>query len=138
MKRRWISYSPTRVYSPMTYWVHREADGQPWNRSSHHQPPLQPALPGRGFPEFHVEYRDFVFSFASLEELRACIDVLGGKVLPSTLKLTGDRGGEVGPNTHWLSRLPSRVLPWKHRQPLVAYMRESLSAFEQEVGQQAT
>jgi hypothetical protein len=119
----------------MTYWVHREADGEAWNRSTRHEPPLPTSVAGRGFPHFHVEYRGFVFDFASLDEIRSGIDVLGRKVLPSTLRLTADRGGQVGPNTHWLSRLPPHVLSWRYREPAVEYMRDALRHFEKELGQ---
>ena len=41
---------------------------------------------------------------ASLDELRACIDVLGKKLLPNTLKLAQQRGGD--PDEHWLRKMP--------------------------------
>ena len=101
MKRHWIEYRPTRTHGPMTYWVHREADGKPWYESQAHEPPLQPAVPGKGFPLFIVEYGDFTFVFASLAELREAIDVLGRKLLPTTIRLTEARHagpGGIGPN----------------------------------------
>jgi hypothetical protein len=117
----------------MSYWVHREVGGRRCDRHTRPEPPLQPVVAGRGFPHFHVEYRDFVFRFASLAEVRVCIDTLGRKLLPTTLRLTQERGGQVGPNSHWLSRLPSRVLSWRYREPAVVYLRKALAAFEQEV-----
>lgn len=145
MKRHWIEYNAAPVYGPMTYWVHRQLEPGQWQRSGSFDPPLQPPVPGRGYPHFHVEYGDFTFHFASLAELRACIDVLGHKVLPTTLRLTTDRAGaeggsrfHPGPNTHWLSTLPAQVLTWRYRERAVAYMRRTLAAFEEEVRQPRT
>jgi hypothetical protein len=134
MKRHWIEYRPTRVYGPMTYWVHREADDKPQRESKRHEPPMQPAIPGKGFPLLFVEYGDFTFSFASLAEIRVAVEILGQKLLPTTLRLSAERGGTVGPNTHWLSRLPSRVLAWRYRERAVEYMARSLADFHRELG----
>jgi hypothetical protein len=80
-----------------------------------------------------------VFEFASLAEVRVCIEVPSRKVLPTTIRLTEERGrGGVGPNGHWLSRLPSRVLTWRYRERAVGYMRRALVEFEGEVGGEET
>ena len=117
----------------MTYWVHRQTDGQPWHQSQAHDPPLQPAVPAKGFPLLFVEFHDFTFIFASLAEMRVAIQVLGQKLLPTTLRLTADRAGGTGPNQHWLSRLPSHVTPWRYRKPAVAYLAKALIDFEQQL-----
>ena len=140
MKRHWIEYRTTRTHGPMTYWVHRAADGKAWYKSQAHDPPLEPAVPGKGFPLLFVEYRDFTFVFASLAELRTAIEVLGRKVLPTTIRLTEDRGvgaGWIGPNKHWLSRLPGRVTSWRYREPAVSYLVKALGDFERELGRPA-
>jgi hypothetical protein len=134
MKGHWIEYRPTRQYGPMTYWVHRETDGRPWNQSEAYDPPMEDAVAGKGFPLMLVEYDDFTFVFASLAEVRAAIEVLGQKLLPTTLRLSADRGGGgVGPNQHWLSRLPAHVMPWRYRERAVAYLVKSLEDFEREM-----
>jgi hypothetical protein len=137
MKRHWIEYRPTRQHGPMTYWVHREVDGKPWYQSAVHDPPLEPAIPAKGFPLLFVEFGDFTFVFASLAEVRVAIEVLGQKLLPATLRLTADRGGGVGPNQHWLSRLPGHVTSWRYREPAVAYLVKALGEFERELGRPA-
>jgi hypothetical protein len=137
MKRFWIEYRPTRTHSPMTYWVHREADGKLWYESQVHDPPLEPAVSGKGFPLFFVEYREFTFMFASLAELRVAIKTLGRKLLPTTIRLPEERGGgvgRIGPNQHWLSRLPGAVTSWRYREPAVEYLRVALGEFEKELG----
>lgn len=132
MKRHWIEYQSAPVTSPMTYWVHREADGKPWYLSKVHDPPFQPVVPAKGYPQFFVEYGDFTFTFASLAEVRAAIEVLGRKVLPTTRRLGAERG--MGPNKHWLSRLPDRVMAWRYRQAAVEYIAKALTDFERELG----
>ena len=137
MKRHWIEYCPTRTLCPMTYWVHREADGKLWYESQAHDPPLETAVPGKGYPLFFVKYRDFTFIFASLAEIRVAIDTLGRKLLPTTIRLTEERGagvGRIGPNRHWLSRLPAPVTAWRYREPAVAYLQVALGYFEKVLG----
>jgi hypothetical protein len=137
MKRHWIEYRPIRTHGPMTFWVHREADGKPWYRTKVYDPPLEPAIPAKGFPIMFVEYRDFTFLFTSLAELRVAIDVLGRKLLPTTRRLSHDRHSGMGPNRHWLGRLPGHVTPWRYREPAVAYLAVALSDFERELGRPA-
>ncbi len=97
-------------------------------------PALQPVVPGRGYPIFYVELDGFTFEFASLAEIRACIETFEKKVLPRTLDLSRMHGGGAGPNSHWLSRLPKGVKSWKYREKAVAYFQKSLDDFEQELG----
>ena len=109
MKRHWIEYRTRRQFSPLTYWVHRPTDGALWHKSKDFNPPM-PLVAGRGYPRFLIEYGDFVYHYASLAELRHCIDVLSRRVLPTAIRLCEDRG-DVHLNSHWLSRLPAHVLP---------------------------
>ena len=136
MKKRWITYNEDWHDGPMTYWVHIEADGRSWHEASRFEPPLPTRVPGKGFARFHVEFNGCIFEFASLDELRACIDTLGQKLLPTTIRLSRGRGGEMGPNSHWLSRLPPKAKPWRYREPAVLYLQKSLVWFERELGVQ--
>ena len=68
------------------------------------------------------------FEFASLHELRRCIDVLGRKLLPTTRALSEGTG--TGPNRHWLSRLPAAAKPWKYRERAVRFLQLALDRFE--------
>ncbi len=115
MKRSWITYSEKPPETPMTFWVRD-------------RPP--PALvPGKGYPLFHVEYDGMEFHFATLAELDVCAETLGGKLLPSGERLRLDG---VGPNSHWLSRLPAFVKPWSFREPAAAYLRTARVELERE------
>jgi hypothetical protein len=135
MKRHWIEYRETRTDSPMTYWVHREVGRKPWYQSTVFDPPFEPVVLGKGFAVMFVDFDGFTFVFASLAELRVAIEVLGRKLLPTTARLSAERGGGVGPNQHWLSRLPAAVMPWRYRDRAVSYLKKSLSEFERELGQ---
>jgi hypothetical protein len=42
----------------------------------------------------------------------------------------------MGPNSHWLSRLPAKAKPWRYRRRAAAYLQQSLHFFEREVTDQ--
>ena len=135
MKRHWIEYGENWMASPMSYWVHIEVDDLPWCEAGRFDPPKPRPVAGRGYARFYVEVEDFLFHFASLEELRVCIGTLSERVLPTTLRATRERGqGAIGPNGHWLSRLPARLLGWPRRQRIVKYLESCLLDFEKEIG----
>ena len=135
MKKRRILYAPAWRHGPMTYWVHLPADGLPWAEARVFDPPAPGPVPGRGFPLFIVEFDGAVLSFASLAELRVCLDTLSRRVLPSNLRLTQKRGGGYGPSNHWLNRLPLRAMTWPYRQRVVKYLKASLAEFEAVLGE---
>ena len=63
-----------------------------------------------------------------MTELRICIDVLGRKLLPNTLKQAEQRGGD--PDQHWLRRMPDETKPWRYREKAVRYLTRVLANFE--------
>jgi hypothetical protein len=131
MKRHIIHYYPEWRPSPMSFWVHREVDGRPWHQATVFEPPLPKPVPGKGFPYYSVEIDGFVFEFASLVELDACIATLAQKNLPSTDKETQER--HAGPGKHWLNKLPGRTKPWRYRSKAVRYLHEARRVFEREI-----
>ena len=123
MKRHWVEYSPGRVTSPLTYWVH----GHPGEAASDPSLEALPSLvPGKGYARHHVEIEGVELRFISAAEIRHCIEILGRKHLPTTTRLSADRGTGAGPNQHWLSRLPARLKPWRNREAVVKYLSEVL------------
>ncbi|MGC1274822.1 MAG: hypothetical protein WBC44_14035 [Planctomycetaceae bacterium] len=134
MKRQWIEYRDEWSREPMTYWVHREADGKPWYEAEVFDPPRPVPVPGRGWPVYFAEIDGFTFRFASLAEMEVCIETLSRKVLPTTRRLTEERATCYGPNHHWLSRMPKGTKSWSYRQKAVTYLRMAKRQFEQEVG----
>jgi hypothetical protein len=122
MKKIRVTYTDTFAPAPMTFWVHRPSEDR-----RVFEPPLPKPVPGQGFARYHVEFDGFEFVFASLLELRTCIEVLGQRLLPTTRALSVGTGS--GPNSHWLSRLPSSVKPWRYRQRAVRFLAEALDQF---------
>jgi hypothetical protein len=112
----------------MTYWVHVPVDGSFYSAEVF-DPPLPPVIGGKGYPVFLIEVDGFTWRFSSLAELRACITTLAQKHLPTTIRLSEERGG-AGPNGHWLSRLPRKTKSWRYRERAVAYMQKVLADFE--------
>jgi hypothetical protein len=80
---------------------------------------------GKGYPVWRVEHRGRTLVFASPEEIKHAIDVLGRKILPVTRDL-GQPHRAV--NSHWLSRLHASFKPWKVRQELVKRLKQALTA----------
>ena len=124
MKRFWIEHLPTMPVGPMTFWVHRAVDDRPWHLAEEFDPPRPGSVAGLGYPVLHVECDGFTFTFASVAELDVCIETLHEKLLRRTLDLSRRRGTGVGPNSPWLSRLPSRVKAWGYRDKAVRYLRD--------------
>ncbi len=128
MKKHWIEYSIQRPLSPLTFWVHIESDGQPRHKAQVFAPPLPNAVPGKGFAKFFIEFDSAILYFASLAELRVCIETLSLKNLPTSLILSAKRGTHLL-NQHWLSRFPLRPMTWAYRQKVVKYMKVALADF---------
>lgn len=82
---------------------------------------------------FMVEFDGFTFRFASLAELDVCVATLSQKVLPTTRRLSAERDTEMGPNSHWLSRLPKDTKSWRYREQAVRYLMETREDFIREM-----
>jgi hypothetical protein len=116
-----LSFSPERVCSPLTPWVHSGVVGPYW-QATKFDPPMPTRAIGKGYPVWRVEHRGRTLVFASPEEIAHAIDILGRKILPVTREL-GLPYRAV--NSHWLSRLHSSFKPWKVRQELVKRLRKA-------------
>jgi hypothetical protein len=127
MKCHWIEFTEDWTPSPMTFWVHIPVKADP----STFNPPAPAWIPGKGYPVFYVEVDGFTFQFASPDEMRVCIEVLAKKLLPNTLRLAKDRGGN--PDEHWLRKMPDETKPWRYREKAVKYLTKALGEFEREV-----
>jgi hypothetical protein len=132
VKKHWIEYRQSWTHQPMTFWVHVEADGKPWHEAQRFEPPAPKPVPGRGWPLFFVELDDFTFRFASLDELDVCVATLSQKALPTTRRLSADRGARIGPKSHWLSRLPKGTKSWRYRVRADEYLTHARVEFVRE------
>ncbi len=135
MKKHWIEFNQTWVHSPMTYWVYHAEDESKWHEAKEFMPPSPPPFKDRGYPKFFVTI-DGV-DFASLIELRHCIDTLTKKVLPTTHQIIRERGLKGMTNHVWLGRLPKKTHSLKYRDKAIPYLKKSLVHFENEVPNQA-
>lgn len=122
MKNFSISYSDTWRPFPMAYWVHIEKGDTPWFAAEDFEPPAPKKDASGRYRIYCVEVDGFTFVFSSIEQLEHCIDILSRKLLPTTIALSERRPGSMGPNSHWLSRLPAHVKPWAYRQKAVKYL----------------
>ncbi len=109
----------------MTFSVHKPLGlkrGWGWETAAEYDPPMPGPVAGKGYPVFFVEFDGFTFQFASLHELDVCVEVLGKKALPNN-------------HDKWFAKLPGEVLPWRYREPAVAFLVECREHFESELTQ---
>ncbi|MBD1263181.1 hypothetical protein HZY62_21520 [Maribacter polysiphoniae] len=124
MKTSFVKYVSDWKLSPMAYWVHIETDSKPWYLSQEFEPPAPKRFGTLGFPQLTVEFNGHSFIFTSKEQLEQFIEIMGRKLLPSSMELSSNRTGFRGPNSHWLSRLPGKTKPWKYREKLVGFCKK--------------
>jgi hypothetical protein len=129
MKRAAITFSKAFQPSPVSFWVHHHRDADNWTASQKFDPPLPKPVPGRGWAKLEVEFDGVHLIFSSVEEVRHVIDVLSKNPLPTTRRLSQDRGTTMGPNSHWLSRLPSKAKSLAFRLRLVPFLEEACEKF---------
>lgn len=126
MKSIEVEYTADWKQSPMAYWVHIEQDQKAWYQSESFSPPAPKRHGKMGYLMLKIEFQGHIFVFTSKEQLEEFIEVMGTKLLASTIELSSRRKGEAGPNSHWLSRLSGKTKPWKYREKLVAYCKEAV------------
>ncbi len=133
MKNYEISYSDDWRSFPMAYWVHIENDGKPWFASEEFTPPAPKKEVNGRYKVYSIEVDGFTFVFSSMEQLDHCIEILSRKLLPTTGALSEKRPGHMGPNTHWLSRLPAHVKPWTYRQKAIKHLTKVRDELNEQV-----
>jgi len=121
MKRHWVEYTETWVKGPMTPWVHVASE------AGMLMPPAPSPIAGKGFAIYYVEVDRFTFQFASLDEIQVCLEVLGKRLLPSSIQLAKRVSGD--PAQHWLRTMPDSTKPWRYRQKAVKYLHRALADF---------
>ncbi|KAF1054526.1 MAG: hypothetical protein GAK43_00809 [Stenotrophomonas maltophilia] len=108
--------------APLAYWVHLAQDGQAWHAASRFQPPAPRAQP-KGYLMLCLSAGSRVLRFSSTAQVEACIATLQRVPLPTSRQLSQAHGGTLGPNRHWLSRLPGRLKSPKQRLRVVEDLR---------------
>lgn len=118
--KHWIEYSSSWRDAPMAYWVHVEQDGKAWREAEVYEPPAPPLIPHKGYQVICIEVAGITLRFSSLAQIDEFVRVLSMKPLPTSKRLTAIRGVGYGPNTHWLSRLPTALKSTRARAKVVA------------------
>lgn len=103
----------------MAFWVHTRVDGS----DDEWTPSVPKAVPHKGYPVLRVEWQKYELQFSAPAQLAHFIEVLAKKPLPTSLHLSALRQAPVGPNGHWLSRLPSTMKSPRNREKLVDAMK---------------
>lgn len=110
-----FTFEPDWRTAPMAFWVHVSTGAVPGEC----EPAAPPKIPRRGYAFLRFEFREHELVFSSPAQLLHCIDVLSRKPLPTSRQLSAERGTSVGPNGHWLSRLPAELKSPRTREILV-------------------
>lgn len=111
--------------APVAFWVHVPVPGT----ADACNPPAPAATPHLGYAFLCVEIESHELQFSALAQLDHFIEVLSRKPLPTSRQLSSLRGLPVGPNGHWLSRLPAELKSPRKREKLV----QALSAIRTQV-----
>lgn len=114
-----FSYQRDWRTAPVAFWVHRPVDGA----DALFEPPAPSAVPHKGFLFLHVEFDAAELQFSAPAQLDHFIEVLSMKPLPTSRSLSSQRGLPVGPNGHWLSRLPAALKSPRKRMRLVEALK---------------
>ncbi len=132
---RWrIEFLSEYRETPVSFWVHRHSDHDVWAEATEYDPPLPKPIPAQGYPRLIVDAFGTELHFASIEEARHVREVLAQKHLPTTIRLSSLRQSGRGPNSHWLSRLPGHLKPWRKREKLVSLLDAGIAALERVYG----
>lgn len=101
--------------APLAFWVHVPVPGAPGECD----PPAPRAVANLGYGFLRVEFESHELQFSAPAQLDHFIEVLSRKPLPTSRQLSSRRGLSVGPNGHWLSRLPAKLKSPRKREQLV-------------------
>lgn len=129
MKKYEITFKDLYPETPLTFWVHVQKLECGSFDINNFDPPLSEVIGGKGFPELNVIFSGVELRFSSVHEVSHFISVMEKRNLPTTISLSLKRNSGVGPNGHWLSRLPSSLKPWKQREQLVKLLKTAKAEF---------
>lgn len=104
--------------APLAFWVHIPVPGT----QVECDPPAPKEIPHKGFLFLRVQFEEHELQFSAPAQLDHFIQVLSAKQLPTSRQLSSRRGLPVGPNGHWLSRLPASLKSPRKRAKLVQVM----------------
>lgn len=116
----YFSFEKHWLHAPLAYWVHVPLQ----NQADKWEPPAPPIVLHKGYAFLHVVFEKHELVFSSPAQLDHCIAILSAKPLPTSRYLSSLRGNNVGPNGHWLSRLPVNLKSPRKRKNLVCVLSD--------------
>ena len=105
--------------APLALWVHIPVPGTQVECN----PPAPKVVPHKGFLFLRVQFEEHELQFSAPAQLDHFIEVLSTTPLPTSRQLSLRRGLPVGPNSHWLSRLPASIKSPRKRVKLVQLIK---------------
>jgi len=126
----YFTFESEWCYAPLAYWVHVPVAGS----EGLFEPPAPPIIPHKGYALLRIPFEKHELQFSAPAQLTHFVDVLSTKPLPTSRQLSSRRGVDVGPNGHWLSRLPAELKSPRKREKLLQTLR---AVRAQVVGQEA-
>ena len=121
------SYSPGRVISPVTPFVHKRRPGGRWGVPAEYDPPMPPNEMGKGYPVWTLTHRGRELYFASPLEMAHVAEVMGRSILPRPWQVLGRGGYAAG---HWLAKLHKSWKTAKVREKLALVLLEAVRTGE--------
>lgn len=111
-----IIYNKEYHSSPLSFWVHHDIDSSVWEYADKYEPELPKAIVSKGFPMLIVDALGYELKFSSIQEVEHFIEVIKQKNMPTSSQLASKRLQSNGLlNSHWLSRLPAKLKPWRNK-----------------------
>jgi hypothetical protein len=68
--------------------------------------------------------------FSSIPEVEHFLAVISQRNMLTTSQLSSQRTNSYGPNSHWLSRLPSCIKAWSKREKIISVVERALKDFK--------
>ena len=127
MKKWRIEYKKKYTPTPLSFWVHRNLDDNIWLKATKFDPPLPKGIPCKGFPMLVVNALGVELEFSSVEEAEHFLEVIRKKNMPNSMQLSNARNTRCGPNSHWLSRLPSSLKSWVKREKIITIIERGIN-----------
>jgi len=90
-----------------------------WINAKLFKPELPTAIVSKGFPMLIIDALGHELRFSSIEEIEHFLEVIKQKNMPTASQLVSKRPKSIGLNSHWLSRLPAKLKPWRNRQKYI-------------------
>jgi hypothetical protein len=125
-----IIYNKNYHSSPLSFWVHHDMESEIWEDATKYEPELPKAIVSKGYPMLVIDALGHELRFSSIQEVEHFIEVIKQKNMPTSSQLASKRPKSTGLNSHWLSRLPAKLKPWRNRKKYIPIIEDGLIALK--------